>query len=155
MATFTLGVWRPIRYGRALYYINHRTNSEGEYSIDSSPYDKLYEQIFVWSPEEDVWGSIQNEELRNQIRGRFIDTFRYDVEPADRSIEALSKFVLWLDELIKNPEVIYPISTSTPVTNGPTVGTCIRTISTIALLRHLDWIVESFKSIPNISIVVR
>lgn len=156
MAIFTLGVWRQLRFGRELYYVNSGGGpAENHVVVDASPIDRLYEQIFSWSPVEDVWGGIHESEVREDLRLRFLSAFRYDVDPTERGIPAMVDFVGHLRTVAMRSDCTAIIDGRTIMGDGPTAGTNIRFVPTLAFLNHLQWIVESFMEVPNVSIMVR
>jgi hypothetical protein len=164
MAAFHLEIWRPVRLSRPVMYLDPGNPSERPdqtRSEQNSPVtfrfstDHLYELVYDWSPNEDVWGGISEEGLRTQLRERVLSSFEPSLPPHARGLSALADVLSGLQEAAESAQAIGWIPSSQAIENEMDEGAVLWISPVLALLQQFTWIFETFRDVPDLSITLR
>ena len=159
VATLRVSVWRPIRFGRELHYVAR--DSPG--SATAAPFDlpsqftrdRLAEQIYTWSPAEDVWGGLHDENARSRLKEILMKNFDPALSPAERGLDKLATFLDSLEQVLQKPGATAWMTTSEQALESSSGEVFFRMSPTLALAMQLRWILESFRHVPGLSLIVR
>lgn len=164
MTTLRISLWRPMRFSRKLYY-SANSEAQGDTSA-AEPFvparpeannhfsrERLYEEIYSWSPNEDVWGGFIDENLRTHLRNLLSSTFDASIHPGERGTNRLSDFLEQLGQAMDRMEATAWMSSQQPI---DTDDSALLLVSpTHAFFCQLTWLLETFRDSPEISITVR
>jgi hypothetical protein len=159
VATLRVSVWRPIRFGRELHYVagnSPDTATTAPLDLPSQfTRDRLAEQIYTWSPAEDVWGGLRDENARSQLKDLFLNTFDPALSPAERGLDKLATFVDSLERVLEKSGATAWMTTAEQVLESSSGDVFFRISPTLALAMQLRWILESFRHVPGLHLIVR
>ncbi len=147
---FLLSVWRPARPARPLAAF-----PDGESTALPFDPDLLYEQVYAWSPREDVWGSISDSYTTNTLRHTLVDGFNPYLDPNKRSMQHFKDAVAMLGETLQGHAANISWSDCEHVVEKSGQQTVLRSNTTLALYWHLRWVVAVFEHLPGASVTVR
>lgn len=157
MSSFHLIVLRPFRPARELHYATSAENGNGEVEFRRQHFsqDRLYEDIFHWSPDLDVWSGVADEDKRTRLKAMFLDTFQPAQPVEDRTFQKLKELVDELQATLQAPpaDMWLPTSQFKTDTEGDDFPVCVPPM--IAFIHHLTWIYETFQHVPDLALMVR
>lgn len=148
-----LAIWRPARLARPIVAF-----SEGNLSAAGSGplnLDLLYEQIYSWSTQEEIWGGILNPELTNMLRTALIETFDPYSEPLGRSMNRFADAVEKLGRVVHNQRNSIQWSDCESLGDKSDPDTGLRADLALALYRHFSWVLRTFENVPGAMVTIR
>jgi hypothetical protein len=151
--SFRLSVWRPATLSRRVSVFE--PSQQASLPGDGSQHLHLYEEIYSWAPEEDVWLSICESADQRRLNSLLVEAFSPDRAPSERGIAALPGALSALRETILSPGKTDWADCRESVQNDEDQRTNYRANSMIALYNHLSWVHEVFKNVPGASITIR
>jgi hypothetical protein len=158
MPSFRISVWRPFRGPRALHYATRGTtevpDDRNTAPTPHPPFDRerLHEELYGWSPSDDVWGGVRDTAARLRLREMLLAGFAPSGSPQNRQVARLSGILDELDRVIHAGEADW-MPSSQQVEGG---DLCPLQISPVlALHSQLIWIYETFRDMPGVCLTVR
>jgi len=125
-------------------------------SSETAEANDLYEQLYTWSPKEDIWGGIRDSNKTNLVRMALIERFSPFLPPEQRS---MAQFFAALEELEKvvadESAVAWSECEGEAVTEFAEGENNLRANTPLALYRHLRWIHRVFQNVPGASVTIR
>lgn len=111
----------------------------------------LQEEVYSWSPMQDPFGGIDDENVRNDLRDALLGRLNVSLPPTQRGIAVLREFVAKAERAISEghagPMPSDSASASTHMWSEPN--------PLLALALHLKWLVGCFGDRPSMSVSVR
>ena len=157
MGSFSLIVLRPLRHAHELHYSDSTPISMLEATSHNFHFvqDYLYEPIFSWSPDIDMWSGLSDEENRTYSKNLFLSSFNAGLPPGDRSFLKLKEVVGELRITLKeaNTNSWLPTGQMNVDSDGEEFSVCIS--PNIAFLNYLDWLIETFQHVPDLVLITR
>jgi hypothetical protein len=148
-ARFQLSVWRPARPTRPVALF-----PDGSQQLSLNP-DMLYEQIYAWCPEEEIWGGISDSQTTNMLRGQLIDNFNPYIEPAKRTMEHFAAAVGALGGALANKPSTISWSDCEAWADKSDQRSGFRANTALALHLHLQWVLRVFEHLPGATVTIR
>jgi hypothetical protein len=163
MRTFRLVILRPLRSDRNLHYCQPRSTPAE--SAQTGPVqlvipagfqrELLHEEVYSWSPSEDVWGGLPDEVLRTKLKELLYGTFHPETPRERRSVEALEVVLQELEGAVKGLVEEGWMDCDQTVEDNESDEACLRAFPALALMHQLRWILETFRDVPELSVTVR
>lgn len=153
-ASFHLDIWCPLLLGRPVHYSPNVEPDDlgGTAHMLSFSQRDLFEQVYSWSPDEDVWGGIADEARRSELRELFLSTFDAQKPPHERQLTNLKLVLDQLDQLISDGDSPWVPSQQT-ISRDDTIALSFSPV--LALKRQLAWLLETFADVPSLCVTVR
>lgn len=148
---FLLAVWRPARFERQL------TNFAAvEATSRAFETEDLHEQMYIWSPDEDVWGGIRDSTKTNVIRTVLVEGFSPFREPQSRGMAQLREALNELREVVYSPDAVDWSECEAFVNSEQADSESnLRANTLLALYLHLHWLHRVFENVPGASVTIR
>ena len=141
-----LSIWRNFTPPHPIALHDEQAGSR---VIDSDV--NLQTEVYSWSSEEPFSG-IASEAVRDRLRDLLVDRLAVSLQPTERGIDALERFVAEAEEAIRTGEAgPVPVS-DLPLYQVHEPYGAIETNPLLALVLHLKWLVACFKDRPGISV---
>ena len=113
----------------------------------------LQEEVYSWSLTQDPFGSVYDDDMRDDLRDALLDRLNVSLPPAQRSVAVLRDFVERADRAIQEGHSGPLTSDSNPAADA--AHTPSEPNPLLALALHLKWLVRCFGNRPNMSVSVR
>ena len=146
-----VSIWRSHRPGRHLTYYTGRADAPVMRVGDADAMD-LLEEVFAWHTRDDVWGGLDDLDLRT----RFIDRIKSEFDPLQAPFDrSMAKLGSYLNDL-------RPVATSLAskwtnskhAVEGEQTST-IRINPLLAFMSQMTWIHGTFQHMPDASVMIR
>ncbi|MEH2127206.1 hypothetical protein [Nostoc sp.] len=139
-------VWQPCRWEKK--YLDISTNALVEPTFYQQP-------IYSWEPFGDPFGSVTSSEQTQRLREELIEKFTLGIKPEKRGIEQLQQVIQVIDEILSNDESSWSDSEelgllSRRLSNSDTVN--LRQHQLLALRQHIQWVCDTFVSVPDVNV---
>lgn len=141
-----LSIWRNFEPVHTL----GMQDGEAGWKVVDRPSD-LQEEVYSWSLLQDPFGGIDDDHVRDDVRGALLDRLDVSLPPTDRGIAVLGEFVTKAEQAVQEghagplPADSASASTHTPSEPNPL----------LALALHCKWLVRCFGDRPGVSVSVR
>lgn len=146
---FRLSIWKPAELLSVVDYA-----PEGSSHPEKFNQDYLHEQIYQWDPGSiDVWICLEGGNSSEDIR-EMLNMFSPDLHPSKRDMKSFSSFVETLVKLAEQSKAS-SWSDTTETIESKLEETNLRCNSFVALVNHLQWVLNVFEGIPNSSVAIR
>jgi hypothetical protein len=158
IARVRLSVWCPAQFNRPLDYSVAATDQEDGGSAEGWSFEsaRLQEEVYYWHPsQEDVWGCIQDKNLASELRDRFVQGFDPSLPPQSRSVPKFAAAVEFMREKLSHDGATSWADAMQIVAIGREDELNLRANSAITLLRHLQWVAQTFGNVPGASVAIR
>jgi hypothetical protein len=158
MPTLRLSVWSPLRHHRELQYLASGSVESGSEILKDEllfSHERLAEEVYSWAPDENIWGGFADEKVRQELRQEFLSAFNPSLPPGQRSLKQFAEFVDRMNGVLSKGGVAEWMNTIHPIQESPGKEILFRVSPTLALVIHLQWILDTFRDVPGLSITVR
>jgi len=149
-ARFFLSIWRPARPVRPLAAF-----PDGQSQTLSLNPEMLYEQIYAWSPDEEIWGGIRDSQTTNLLRTQLIDSFNPFLDPTKRTMAHFADAVGSLGDALAADGTLISWSECEELADKSDPETGLRANTALALHLHLKWVLQVFEHLPGATVTVR
>ncbi|MDP8239457.1 MAG: hypothetical protein P9X24_10240 [Candidatus Hatepunaea meridiana] len=145
-----VSVWRPANVQRPMSYSKESFDNDSK--IEHLDPDRLYEEVYNWKTNEDVWGGAEDITVTQNIRTELIEGFACNLPPQKRTIKKLEELLKKLKEKL--------ISAGSRWSESRTMvkhdeDNTLRANTLISFYNHLRWLCLVFKNVPGVSVTVR
>lgn len=113
----------------------------------------LQEEVYSWPLLTDPFGSIDDEQVRHDLRTALLSRFDSSLPPMERGIPVLREFVEKAERAISE-ERAGPLPTDSASAARSTHAS-LEPNPLLALTVHLKWLVRCFGDRPNVSVTIR
>lgn len=156
---FRLSIWKPAEFGRPLHYscrINEHEKIAPSPIREHSSFalENLNEQIYVWTPNEDIWAGFSSSANSEELKNLLMVMFDPSLPCSTRGLEKLESIIHKLKFHIDAGSILWmdcqeqiPQKDLEPVSH--------RMSPVLALFLHFSWIFETFRHVSGASITVR
>lgn len=114
--------------------------------------DSLYEQVFVWTTEEDIWGGISDSDLARRLKAELIQAFTPFSPPDQRRMSQFGETLIRIETLVAGQGTNWSECQSTSDRGDDLT---LRTNTVLALYKHLRWIYEVYRHVPGACVTIR
>ena len=142
--TMVITFWRPSRWDRKIF--DKEKNGPANQS-------RFLEEVHTWEPAESIWNSIEEDDIRNQLRKSLLDTFSPDKPPEERGIENLQSILKQVAELITKQKSNVVMLQADRDVDGGSIN--LQANLLLLFLHNLTWLCDVFRDIPEISVMIR
>jgi hypothetical protein len=150
MRGFRLTVWRPFAHDRRL--ARESPGSGGETPLVQA--DGLYEAIYEWQPRVDVWSSLTETVLTNELRELLVQRFNPYEPPSNRTFAELEKVLARVGEIVSDGKGKWT-ECELAVDDNFDSDISFRANTIVALQRHLEWLYDVFHNVPGAALTIR
>jgi hypothetical protein len=138
-------VWRPCRWEREYLDVNKHRPAD----ITS-----FQECIYSWEPFSNIFDSITNSESAETLKISLLEDFAPAHPPGERVVEKLSKVINNIDDILQNgSDWTESQKEFRPLSDGKSLN--LREHQLLALRQHIQWVYDTFKSIPYVNVTFR
>ena len=147
MSILQLRVWRPCRWEREYLDVNKQRPAE---------VTSFQECIYSWEPFSTLSDSIIYTTERTETLRKVLEDFAPTHSPEQREIGKLKMVITALDNIIKDKDSSNWITSQKELKQSPEEESLnLREHPLLALRQHLQWVYDTFKSIPHVNITFR
>ena len=118
-----------------------------------SDVDELRRDVFAWQVHEDIWGGIEDPNLREKLREEFVVAFGPFNQRREGNFDQLSTYLQQARVALRSAASAWSISGQLSL--GQNEDSPTRINAFLAFYNQLLWIYETFKDVPAVSITVR
>ncbi len=138
-----LRVWRPSRWKRE--YLD--TNKNGLADVTS-----FQECVYSWEPFGDPFGSVTSSEQTQRLQEVLMENFALERPCHERGIENLREAIQVMDEILsgKYDSLWGDSEEFGRLSNGENVN--LRQHQLLALRQHIQWVCDTFASVPGVNV---
>jgi hypothetical protein len=141
-----LRVWRPCRWEREYLDVNKQRPAEVA---------SFQECIYSWEPFSNLLDSITHTE-QTETLGEVLENFAPTHSPEKRKVEKLKMVIEALDNIIKDKDGSNWIDSQRELKQSPEGESLnLREHPLLALRQHIQWVYDTFKSIPHVNVTFR
>jgi hypothetical protein len=140
-----LCVWLPCRWEREYFDITKRHPAE---------VTSFQECIYSWEPNGDPFSSVTSSEQLQRLR-EVLENFAPENTPSERGIENLKNALKVMDEILSNTDNSSWGYSEEYGQNANGEQVNLRQHHLLALRQHIQWVSDTFSSVPETNVTIR